>query len=200
LLITCEDNEAIVIYQGELPVSSHLRAQIPIPQGTLPGKLTITATLVIAPEIDPAFSNSYTRGGIEVVFRPNDQKFKKNKDGKYSKHPETTAFFNTKFMWGNNNRFDALMSEDALKWEPVKRASRRFLASTIKSPVFDIYHHQRAEASQHQNPQAVPYALVVSVAASAVTNYYDKIVREYAGILNPIRPILRVPYQISSRI
>ena len=48
-LITCEDNEALVIYQGNLPVGEHLRALIPLPSGSLSGFLFITSTLVIAP-------------------------------------------------------------------------------------------------------------------------------------------------------
>ena len=58
-LITCDDDEALVVFQGELPVGEHLRAPIPIGGVTLKGKVTLSATLVIAPEVDPEHPGTY---------------------------------------------------------------------------------------------------------------------------------------------
>jgi hypothetical protein len=63
-LITCEDDEGLVIYQGTLPVESHLRAPIPLPKKTkLLGMIEISATLLIVTEVDPEHAGAYTRSG-----------------------------------------------------------------------------------------------------------------------------------------
>ncbi len=71
-LITCEDHEALVIYQGELPLGEHLRAPIPLPD-TLVGMVEISATLVIATEVDPGHPSAYTRSGLAISFRPHSR-------------------------------------------------------------------------------------------------------------------------------
>lgn len=54
-LITCEDDEALVVYQGILPVGERLRARVPVPREPLLGMVQLSATLVIAPEVDPEY-------------------------------------------------------------------------------------------------------------------------------------------------
>ncbi len=44
-LITCDDDEALVIYQGVLPVSQHLRVRVPMPESRLRGMVEV--------EVDP---------------------------------------------------------------------------------------------------------------------------------------------------
>src|SRR5262249_46700564 len=46
-LITCDDCEALVVFQGNLPITDHLRVPVPLPKEPLKGKVTISATLVI---------------------------------------------------------------------------------------------------------------------------------------------------------
>ena len=87
VLMTCEDHEAMVVYQGDLPLGQHLRAMIPVPIGPLSGPITLRATLAIAPDVDPEHPGAYTRGGLEVCFRPDMRKFTTSKDGKKSAHP-----------------------------------------------------------------------------------------------------------------
>lgn len=188
-LITCEDDEALVVFQGELPVGEHLRAPVPLPDGELQGMVTITATLVIAPEVDPSFPNAYTRAGLEVAFRPNSSKFKLNKDGTIPRHANTKSFFNQKNIYGVAE-YD--LREDGHKWEPCLRATQSFRSKTLNKPSFDIYYHHRGSGMAINDPQPIPYALVVSIKVPKIPNFYDRVVRTYSNLLVPLQPKTRI--------
>ena len=188
-LITCDDDEALIIYQGNMPVKEHLRAPIPLPDGELQGMIEVTATLVIAPEVDPSFPNAYTRAGLEVAFRPNSKKLKPGKDGKIPKHAGTKSFFSQKNIYGISE-FD--LRGEGQKWEPCLKATQNFRSTTLIEPCFDIYYHNREEGMKVTNPAPIPYVLIVSVKAPKVKNFYDRVVRTYANILLPIRPQFRI--------
>ncbi|PKU50091.1 peptidase S8 and S53, subtilisin, kexin, sedolisin [Lysinibacillus fusiformis] len=189
-LITCDDDEAIVIYQGELNPREHLRAYVPLPEEALIGKVSITSTLVISPEIDPSYPNVYTKAGLEVTFRPNTERFGVNKkDGTINRHPKTRAFFNCKNVFGNA---ELELREDGHKWEPCLKASQTFLAGSLLNPVFDIYYHNREEGQALRIPKPIPYALVISIKAPKVPDLYNRVVRTYSNILVPLKPQLRI--------
>ena len=191
MLITCDDDEALVLYQGTLPVGEHLRAKVPLPTGTLQGSVVLTATLVIAPEVDPGHPGAYTRAGLEVSLRPHSGKFTTYDDGKRSQHPKTVSFFSASNMYG---AAEYEFREDGHKWEPCLRNSRRFQAGSLKDPCLDIYYHQReAGGKVTAPPQPIPYALVVSVRAPKVRDLYNRVVRSHAGILLPLRPKVQIP-------
>ncbi len=189
-LITCEDTEALVVYQGILPVSEHLRAAIPLPASGLRGMVRLTATLVIAPEVDPEHPGAYTRSGLEVAFRPNSTRYAEYDDGKRSTHPQTRSFFSA----GNfSETGESVLSDEAYKWEPCLRNSQQFRATTLHDPCFDIYYHHRQSGTKATHPQPIPYAFVVSIHAPRVQDLYNRVVRNYANILVPLRPRLRIP-------
>ncbi len=190
MLVTCDDDEAVVVFQGELPVKEHLRAPIPLPKVALAGKVTLSATLLIAPEVDPGYPGVYTRSGLEVSFRPHRDKFKRYDDGSTSAHPKTDSFFSAAHLYGVP---EYETREDGHKWEPVLRSSRTFLASSLKEPCFDIYYHHRSKGTAAAEQHPIPYALVVSVKAPKVADLYNQVVRAYANILVPMRPRVRIP-------
>ncbi|MCT4798869.1 S8 family peptidase [Exiguobacterium profundum] len=188
-IITCGSDEAIVIYQGELPIGEHLRARIPMPNGKLKGMVSITASLVISPEIDPSYPNNYTKAGLEIAFRPNSDKRKLNKNGVFSEHAETKSFFNRKGIFG---LAELELREDGHKWEPCLKATRKFRASTLVDPAFDIYYHHRAEGQALKNPKPIPYALVIGMKAPKVEDFYNRVFRTYSNILVPLSPKTQV--------
>ena len=193
-LITCDNDEALVIYQGELPVGEHLRAFVPIPNNIeLKGKVNISATLVIAPEVDPEHPGAYTRAGLEVAFRPHSDKYGKPKDGKTPKNPKTKSFFSEKNMY-NKGEYD--FREDGSKWEPCLKNTQRFNPSSLKQPCFDIYYHHRSGGAASQDPKPIKYALVVSIKAPKVKDFYNQVVRAYANVLVPLRPKIEVQVAI----
>ncbi len=188
-LVTTPDDEAIVIYQGELPVGEHLRARIPTPKDKLTGKVVIRATLVIAPDVDPNHPSAYTRSGLEVAFRPHSLKHTTTK-GKRSMHAASKTFFSSTKMYGAS---EAERRDDGHKWEPCLRHGQSFLASSIHEPCFDIYYHNREFGTAATDPKPIPYALIVTLQAPNVPDLYSQVVRTYANILVPIRPEVRIP-------
>jgi hypothetical protein len=189
-LITCEDHEALVIYQGELPkIGQQLRAPIPIPL-KLKGRVEISATLVICTEVDPSHPSAYTRSGLEVRFRPHADRYTIYPDGSASNYPSTKAFFSATNMYGAS---ESELRDDGHKWEPCHHAHRTFLPVSLKSPCFDIYNHRRFEGSPTTTASAKEkYALVVSVKAAKMPNLYGTVVRIYSQVLIPLRPMLRI--------
>ena len=188
LMVTCPDDEPLIIYQGSLPAGSHLRAPVPVPDDPLEGLVTITATVLIEPKTDPAFAASYTQSGFEAVFRPHAQRIHYDRSGQRSRHPKSASFFSESAMYGG----EEFETRGGLKWEPIVKRSRGFQARTLLNPVFDIYNHSRQPGSVRGTDDQLPYALVISIKATKVPDLYDQIVRTYQGVLMPIRPRLRL--------
>jgi hypothetical protein len=186
--MSCTDTDVTVVYQGYLPLGEYLRAQVPLPQVPLEGMVDISATLVIAPEVDPAFAHAYTRAGLEVVFRPNGDNVKKA-----GAHAASEAFFSAKTLY---KAAEYELRADGHKWEPCLKATRSKRGSKLVCPCFDIYYHHRNEGRADPQPRPLPYALVVTVRAPRVPNLYEGIVRAYADILVPIEPVLDVPVHV----
>jgi hypothetical protein len=188
-LLTCQDDEALVIYQGKLPVGQHLRVPVPVRGVPLRGMVTISATIMIAPEVDPAHPSSYTRSGLEVAFRPNNNRRRVNPDGSMSQQPVTKPFFSATNMYG---AAEWQYRDDGVKWEPCLRNEHRFRADTLELPMFDVYYHHRAGAGETAAVEEIPYAMVVGVRAPQVNDLYSRVVRAYPGILVPLKPQVRI--------
>jgi hypothetical protein len=193
-MITCEDREAIVVFQGELPVGEHLRAPLPLPKGPLTGDITISSTLLIAPEVDPEHAAAYTRSGLEISFRPDSRKFHDYEDGRQSAHAKTKPFFSRKNMYGAAE-MDA--REDGHKWEPCRKNSKKYRSSSLHEPCFDIYYHHREGTTKAKDPQPIPYALIVGISASKMTDFYARVVRTYAHQLVQLRPKIQIQVRAS---
>ena len=189
LNITCPDDEAVIIFQGMLPVGTHLRAPIPMPESSLEGMVTIAATILIAPTTNPEFVASYTESGFEAIFRPHSSQYTEYPDGRTSRHPKSKPFFSESTMYG---RGELELREGGLKWEPCVKRERRFQARSLSDPVFDIYNHSRQPGSRVSTNNPVPYALIISIKAPKVPDLYNQILRAHAGVLIPIVPRLRL--------
>lgn len=185
-LVTCDDDETLVVFQGELPVGEHLRAPVPISNVKLEGEVLLAASLVIAPEVDPEHPGTYTRSGLEVAFRPHSAKFTKPKDGgKPAKHAKTRSFFSPGNLYGQS---ETVLRDDGHKWEPCLHHEERLRSSSLADPCFDIYYHHRESGMKVADPQPIPYAFVVSLKAPKVKDLYNRVVRAYAQQLVPLRP------------
>ncbi len=69
-IITCPAGIARVVYQGELKPGKYLRAVLPLPPDGLTGNIKLKATFCYASPTYPQDAASYTRAGLETVFRP----------------------------------------------------------------------------------------------------------------------------------
>jgi hypothetical protein len=189
-LMTCEDDEAVVLYQGELPIGEHLRCFLPMPDGKLVGDVTISATLVISSEVDPSNPSAYTRSGLEVIFRPHTEKYRKVPPGqKKPKHPQTKTFFSLSKLYGAG---ESTLREDAHKWEPCLRRSQPFRSKSLSGPMFDVYYHTRAGGAAIKDPEPINYALVVGMKAPKIKDFYNRVVQSYTGVLVPLKSQVQI--------
>jgi hypothetical protein len=184
-IVTCEDDEALILFQGELEPGKYIRAPIPVPEAPLRGRVTIAATFRYGAQIDPAHPAAYTRDGLEVAFRPHSQK-RKDPD---SRHADSKPFFGSAKSFATEQD----LRGDAMKWETCMHASHRFNATSLQEPVFDVHYMTREGGHASPGGKAMPYALVISVRAPEVTDLYNQIVRRYRARLEPLRPTLRLP-------
>lgn len=190
-LMSCEEDEVTVVYQGGLPLKEYLHAPIPLPRDALVGMVSITATLVIAPDVDPAFAHAYTRAGLEVVFRPNIN----NKATDKSKYAKSDTFFSEKNLY---KAAEYKLRSDGHKWEPCWKVTKSKRGALLDEPCFDIYFHNRHEGHADAEPHPIPYALVVTVKAPKVKNLYEDTLKIYSDVLLPIEPMIEIPVIVES--
>lgn len=190
-LMTCSDGKVSVLYQGLLQPSKYVRVPVPVPAETLVGKITVRATFCFATGTDPHHPASYTRSGLDVQFRPHDGKRK----GKDPSRPDTSSFFR------DFKRYltEAELRNEAHKWETVMQAEKTFLGSSLQNPVFDVHYMARRDAAAiaRTGAGAIPYALVVTVAAPKMPRIYSLVINRYRTQLRALQPIIEVPIRVS---
>ncbi len=184
-IVLCSDGMVRVVYQGELRPSQYLRALIPMPDTTLPGRIEVLATFCYATPTDPQDSGSYTRSGLEVTFRPHSQRF--SRAGAVD--PDPRSFF-------QRSEFDSELRRDAHKWETTVHQGHRFLGTTLHDPVFDIHYNARSHGGAARGAEPIPYALVVTVRSNRTPDLYDQVVRSFAGTLEALQPIIEIPVRV----
>jgi hypothetical protein len=187
-VVVCPEGAVRVVYQGELTPSQYLRALIPLPEQSLPGRLGLKATLTYATPIDPEDPGNYTRSGLEVTFRPHSQKYAKED----AVDPKSASFF-------KRTAFDPehKLRSDAQKWETVLQREQRFLAKSLHEPVFDIHYNAREGGAPATSAERIRYALIVDVVSSQGLDLYDQVLQTYAGRLEAFRPIIDIPVPLS---
>ena len=184
-MVVCPDGEARIVYQGELTSGQFLRTQVPLPAGSLEGMITLTATFSFACQTDPQDPSNYTRGGLDITFRPHAEKF-----GKESVHPKSSSFFRR-----SDYDSERELRQDAHKWETLLHRRRSFQSTSLKDPVFDV-HFQVRESGKATAGDKIRYALIITLAAPKVKNLYDRIVQRYQTQLEPILPAIDVPIRV----
>ncbi|MDO8296904.1 MAG: S8 family peptidase [Caulobacter sp.] len=187
-IVVCDDDCVRVVYQGEISPAKYIRAPIPVPAGVIAGHVEIDATVCYSTDVDPHHPGNYTRAGLEVAFRPHSEK-RKNAD---QLHANTKSFFGSKSAGVSED----LLRRDALKWESCQHAGKRLQGRSLHNPVFDIHYNARLEGHNHALTETLKYALVVTVRAKSVTDFYDQIVRRYPTQLEQLRPVIDIPIRV----
>lgn len=185
-IITCPSGVARVVYQGELKPGKYLRAMLPLPAGGLKGNICLKATFCYASPIDPQDTVSYTRAGLEIVFRPSDKKVKNGKANADSK-----GFFDMK-----KYATEAERRSDMGKWETVLHGNKPMRGSSLNNPVFDIHYNAREAGGPATSAEKIRYALIITVEASKHADLYNDILRAYAKTLIPIQPTVTLPVRV----
>jgi Subtilase family len=187
-IVLCDDDTVRVVYQGSIAPTRYIRAPIPVPSGTIPGKVTITATLCYPTGVDPHYPGNYTRAGLEPTFRPHDQK---RKDPKQA-HADSKSFFGKT----QSGLMEDELRGDARKWENCLHTSVSFMGKSLRNPVLDIHYNARQGGRNFAPKEELPYALVVSVQAKHLGDLYDNVVRKYAKQLEALRPVIEIPITV----
>lgn len=185
-IITCPQGVARVVYQGELKPGKYLRASLPLPVGGLTGNILLKATFCYASPTDPQDAAAYTRAGLEIVFRPSDEKIKAGKA-----NADTKSFFDMKkYATEEERRYDMG------KWETVLHGAKKMQGRSLKNPVFDIHYNAREAGHSTTGAEKIRYALIISVEASKHADLYNEILRTYAKTLVPIQPKVSLPLRV----
>jgi hypothetical protein len=186
-VMTCGDGEVRVIYQGLLTPAQYLRAQVPLPPEALQGNVQLTATFAYATATDPEDPGSYSRAGLDITFRPHDQRFETPE----AVDPSPRSFF-------RRSAYDTegVLRRDAQQWETVLHRSEGLRGSSLRNPVFDVHYNARENGGQPSSPRPVPYALVVAVRSPRTPDLYDRVVRAFAGRLEALTPLIELPIRL----
>ncbi len=186
-IITSSDDTARVIYQGTIIPASYVRARIPLPHGALTGLITVIATLTFACEVDPQDPATYTRSGIEVVFRPHSERYADDA----ATNPKTRPFFGVPTT---SSELDLRTSGH--KWETVLHDSHRFQPRTLHNPTFDIHYLARQGGTSYPGAPTMRYSLVITLMAPRVPDLYNRVLQTYPTQLQALTPV-RIPIPIS---
>lgn len=176
-ILLSDPDEVVVMYQGLIAKGQPLRAAVPLPSGlTTDKKVQIAATFAYRAPIDPAHPVNYTRAGLEVRFQP---------DGVNSK-----PFF-------SKTEYDSeqTLRSDALKWETCRHRQKGTALENLTNPSFVIRYQGREEGADdagavkdpitghllpaHQQPSALPFALVVRIKVPGVTDLAERVLQQF---------------------
>lgn len=185
-IITCSPGVARVVYKGVLKAGKYLRAPIPLPDYPLQGMVNLKATFCYTSSVDPQDSCSYTKAGLEVVFRPDHTRVE---DGKAL--AKTKTFFQLGKYATEEERRSGIG-----KWETVMHDEKRMRGSGLKRPVFDIHYNARDAGGIAVGADEVNYALVVTVEASKHEDIFNDILRAHSSVLAPIQPTVSLPIRV----
>jgi hypothetical protein len=191
-IVVSGDGVARIIYQGVLKPGKYIRAAVPLPKDGLTGMVTMTATFCFATAVDAASPDTYTRAGLEPVFRPDLSKFGKDKFGNDAKTPMSRSFFGRPAYQSETKR-----RSDFGAWEPVLHNAERMRGSTLVSPVFDVHYNARDGGGISSSKEEMPYALVITLEAPKHINLHQDILEAYTGVLVPIEPTIEVDVDIA---
>lgn len=186
-IITSPDGVARIVYQGELKPGKYLRAPLPLPLDGIKGNVTISATFCYASPTDPQDSASYTKAGLEVSFRPHEDKSKADTQA----NADSKGFFELKkYATEKERRYDMG------KWETVLHNSKNMRGTSLKNPVFDIHYNARQGGASASKAEKIKYALIITVEASKHADLYNEILRNYQKILVSIQPQVPLPINV----
>lgn len=165
-LLTCEESEVRVLYQGKIAGGGIVRIGVPIPPVPLGVRFRITATFCFASPVDAADPVNYTRHGLTITFRPR---------GEGSSAP----FFSTT---GYGNEQD--LRRDAYKWETVLHRSLDFGAEELLNACFDVEHGGRSHglAINNRDVPDLPYVLIATVSSEKGEPIYQKVMQKYRAL------------------
>ncbi|UUV18027.1 S8 family peptidase [Fusobacteria bacterium ZRK30] len=205
-ILNCSNNnEVIIVYNGEISPGSQAKLKIPYPETNHKGKVKITWSLSLATPVDGLDTDGYTKCCIVDTFYPHSEKFKfsKNKKNrivnvnkdrekveelisqgfKQSALPDTES--------GNLYKCERELRKH-MKWDTTVKRHVSKLNKSLKDP-FLVLHGMEREASESDK---IKYALSVKVEfIKYAGNLYSEIRNQYK-ILSPLQLRTQLQTQI----
>lgn len=184
-LITCNDGEAHIIYQMKMPETGAVRLFLPVPNG-LSGNLEIKATFCFFCDVDPEDTINYTRGGLEIQFRPHEEKFAfsgTNGTVTQDKKQKTQSFYQSKDYYSS----EYSLRRDAHKWETVLSKTLVKRTDSLLNPVFDVTYINRIHGHQDSKRPKIKFSLVVTLKNKDI-DLYNKVLLSSQNRLEPLKP------------
>lgn len=196
-ITVCPDGSVRVLYQGVIDPAKVIRAEIPTPGSRMAGKVTIKATFCYVCQTDPHTPGDYTRAGLDICLRPDKNKMPKPSVPGKAPNPDFPATMSF-FEGVAKKRTEQQLRNDAFKWDTIRHAERRFFASSLDQPVFDIHHVARQPGVKDSPATAnkLPYALVITLSADKHPMLYEEVLARYPQTLDVIRPRASLPIRI----
>lgn len=186
-LVLCDDGEAHVIYQRQMPHTGAVRLYLPVPTG-LSGAVGIKATFCLYCDVDPEDSINYTRGGLEIQFRPDTHNIPPPymKDGRriVPTQAVTDSFFGAKDFYAP----EFLRRDDAQKWETTVTRTKRKRATSLRDAAFDVSHITRQHGHSGGRVPNIKFALILTIRNRHAPDLYDRVVASARARLQPMRP------------
>lgn len=173
-IVFCNEDEATIIYQGSLNPSQYVKIPIPFPEvSDINDKVTIKATFCFNSGVDPEHPLNYTRDGLDISFKANEDK----------ERGKPMSFFSR-----SNYESEYTLRREFFKWENTLRHEKNFKKDTLKNPFFQVVYQARDKGAP-PNPKdlkSLPYALIVTTKVKNMTELYNKIRQKYQT-LTPIQ-------------
>ena len=192
-LTVCPPGCARIVYTGKLQPGTVLRAPILVPKA-LAGNVRIRATLCYSCSTDPNTPGNYTRAGLDITFRPDATKFKRDTNGKQSTNPVSDAFF---------KQHDHIPDEErrlvAQKWNTVMHDERVKRATSLNAPCFDIHYIAREpglSASPNDAP-SIHYALIISLIQDKTPDLYERVIKAFPAEVSALQPVRNIEVPLS---
>lgn len=187
-IVVCNDKSVKVLYQGKISPSKYQRVFIPMIENEIKGLVRIKATICYQSESDPSFPDTYTQAGLELTFRPHDEKF----SGESQIHPKSKPFFGK----SSPGLTEIKLRREAWKWENCMKEERNFQGKSLHNPCFDIHYNSRHGGRNFRHEMSLDYAMVISVETGNDRDFYNKIRQKYATQLEVLTPVVELPVNV----
>ncbi|MAS95008.1 MAG: hypothetical protein CMO55_17570 [Verrucomicrobiales bacterium] len=199
-ILSCDENEVTIAYQGPIPLKSSVKLPLLLPSGAVSeGQIHFKWTVAILPEVDPLHSDDYTKYCVEASFYPNSKQYAFNPPkfpaGRKREilHLEDDQDRVAELL-GQGYRQSALPRSDSgnkyktesahrdeMKWEPIVKRVVTKRANSVDEPFLVL-----DAIPRHESSGRLDYAVVVSMRATRNVDLYGEILQRYPA-LQPIR-------------
>jgi len=194
-LVLCDDYEAHIVYQRQMPTTGAVRLYLPILDG-LSGNVEIKATFSFYCEVDPEDAINYTRGGLDIQFRPDTTRVPAPyySGGKFITPtiPASDSFFSAKNFYATEH----MQRGDAQKWETTLSCAKTKRASSLAQPAFDVSYITREHGRSGRRPANMKFALALTLRNRSAPDLYDRVIISSGNRLQPMRPRAGIPVPI----